>query len=274
MRGQGNGRQKKERENPTPPLVQHRRGHPHKLPDAPPRKGALACRNSIPPFFPVNLNLGFAQHYNSSASRGELEVSGSSVTAIRSRREFRSELEEREVQALACGSVPSVKKHPGLVTEQVKLGLTKLEFRDQLLAFLDGALGTRRGEPRRPALVGLQLRQYELQRSALVLLAQRRTSEVDENGTVGWGGSRRTNTRDLGISFSRHIATKGRSRWTLRLFSKRRSNPRFAKVGIIGAGWHGFACSVACMMAARAYWTGKRIYWDLKAEAILDEATK
>jgi hypothetical protein len=32
------------------------------------------------------------------------------------------------------GSVPSVKKHPGLVTEQVKFGLTKL------------ALGTRRGE--------------------------------------------------------------------------------------------------------------------------------
>jgi integrase len=33
-----------------------------------------------------------------------------------------------------------------LSLEQVKLGLTKLEFRDQLLVFLDGALGTRRGE--------------------------------------------------------------------------------------------------------------------------------
>ena len=173
MRGQGNSKQKKERENPAPPLVQHRRGHPPKLPDAPPRKGALVCRNSIPPFFLVNLNLGFAQHYNASASRGELEVNESSVATVRSRREFRWELEEREVQALACGSVPSVKKHSGLVTEQVKLGLTKLEFRDQLLVLLDGALGTPRGEPRRPALVGLQLRQYELQRSALVLLARR-----------------------------------------------------------------------------------------------------
>jgi hypothetical protein len=37
---------------------------------------------------------------------------------------------------------------------------------------------------------------------------------------------------------------------------------------------HGFAYSVACMMAARAYWAGKRIYWDPKAEAILDEAPK
>lgn len=244
------------------------------MPDTPPRKGALACRNSIPLFFLVNSNLSFAQHYDSSASRGELEVNGSSVATIRSRREFRSELGKEEVQALACGSAPSVKKHPGLVTEQVKLGLTKLELREQLLVFPDGVLGTRRGEPRRAALVGLQLRQYELQRAAPVLLAQKRTSPVDENGSVGWSGSRRTDTRDLGISFSRHIATKGTSRWTLRLFSKRRSNPRFAKVGIIDVGWHGFACSVACMMAARAYWAGKRIYWDLKAEAILDEATK
>jgi hypothetical protein len=37
----------------------------------------LPCRNSIPLFFLVNLNLGFAQHYNSSAWRGELEVNGS-----------------------------------------------------------------------------------------------------------------------------------------------------------------------------------------------------
>ena len=35
---------------------------------------------------------------------------------------------------------------------------------------------------------------------------------------------------------------------------------------------HGFAHSVACMMAARAYWSGKKMYWDLKAEAILDHA--
>jgi len=33
-----------------------------------------------------------------------------------------------------------------LLPEQVKLGLTMLEFRDQLLVLLDGALGTRRGE--------------------------------------------------------------------------------------------------------------------------------
>ena len=35
---------------------------------------------------------------------------------------------------------------------------------------------------------------------------------------------------------------------------------------------NGFSHSVACMMAARAYWSGKKIYWDPKAEAILDHA--
>src|SRR2546427_9363478 len=35
---------------------------------------------------------------------------------------------------------------------------------------------------------------------------------------------------------------------------------------------NGFSHSVACMMAARAYWSGKKIYWDPKAEVILDHA--
>lgn len=34
---------------------------------------------------------------------------------------------------------------------------------------------------------------------------------------------------------------------------------------------NGFSHSVACMMATRAYWSGKKIYWDAKAEAILDQ---
>ena len=33
----------------------------------------------------------------------------------------------------------------------------------------------------------------------------------------------------------------------------------------------GFAHSVACIMAAQAYWSGKKWYWDAKAEAIVDE---
>jgi len=33
---------------------------------------------------------------------------------------------------------------------------------------------------------------------------------------------------------------------------------------------NGYAHSVACMMAAQAYWTGKKLYWDPMAEEILD----
>lgn len=32
----------------------------------------------------------------------------------------------------------------------------------------------------------------------------------------------------------------------------------------------GFAHSVACIMAAQSYWSGRRVYWDARAEAILD----
>jgi len=35
---------------------------------------------------------------------------------------------------------------------------------------------------------------------------------------------------------------------------------------------HGFQHSVACIMAARAYWKGKKIYWDPKTETILDHS--
>jgi hypothetical protein len=282
MRGQGNGRQKKERENPAPPLVQHRRGHPHKLPDAPPRKGALACRNSIPPFNLVNLNLGFAQHCNSSASRGELDVNGSSVATIRSRREFRSELEEREVQALACGSVPSVKRHPGLVTEhQVILGLTKLELRDQLLVVLDGALGThaeaslgalRWSDCNFDSMSFSVQRSYYWRRGGHLKSTKTEASvgvEVAERIQETWGfrfpvtwPQRKEAVAPCGCS-----QKKDPTRVLRKLASS-------ARAGIPMIVHHGFAYSVAWVMAARSYWTGKRIYWDPKAEAILDEAPK
>ena len=36
---------------------------------------------------------------------------------------------------------------------------------------------------------------------------------------------------------------------------------------------HGYAHTVACIMAAQTYWSGKILYWDPRAEAILDHAT-
>ena len=35
---------------------------------------------------------------------------------------------------------------------------------------------------------------------------------------------------------------------------------------------HGFSHSVACMMAARAYWSGKKVYWDPKTAQIVEQA--
>jgi len=35
---------------------------------------------------------------------------------------------------------------------------------------------------------------------------------------------------------------------------------------------HGFSHSVACIMAAQSYWSGKKLYWDHGAEEILDHA--
>ena len=35
---------------------------------------------------------------------------------------------------------------------------------------------------------------------------------------------------------------------------------------------HGYAHSVACIMAAQSYWSGKKLYWDPRAAAILDHA--
>jgi predicted dehydrogenase len=37
---------------------------------------------------------------------------------------------------------------------------------------------------------------------------------------------------------------------------------------------HGFSHSVACMMASKAYWSGKKLYWDPKSEEIVETATK
>jgi predicted dehydrogenase len=34
----------------------------------------------------------------------------------------------------------------------------------------------------------------------------------------------------------------------------------------------GFAQSVACMMAAESYWTGKKVYWDVAKEAVVERA--
>jgi hypothetical protein len=40
--------------------------------------------------------------------------------------------------------------------------------------------------------------------------------------------------------------------------------------GSSGAVDHGFSHSIACIMAAQSYWTGKRLYWDAELEEITE----
>src|SRR5712691_12572503 len=149
-----------------------------------------------------------------------------------------------------------------LSAEQVKLGLTKLEFRDKLLVLLDGALGTRRGELgalrwsdcnfdsmsfsvqhsyywRR----GGHLKTTKTEASAKVLpmhLALKDAllewkSQSDYNGPG-----------DFVFPSHRH---KGKKPLDLAAVLKRKIQPAFTAIGITGVGWHTFRHTVGTMLA-------------------------
>src|SRR5437762_7572185 len=71
---------------------------------------------------------------------------GNSVAAIQSRLEFKPVQEASGARASVRISAKRQTAPLVLSSEQVKQGLAVLQFRDQLLVFLIGALGTRRGE--------------------------------------------------------------------------------------------------------------------------------
>src|SRR5216684_1568443 len=74
---------------------------------------------------------------------------------------------------------------PVLVTRTSETWSDEIRISRQVARASGWSVGHTSRRTRRPALVGLQLRQHELQRSTFVLLAQRRTSESDKNGSVG-----------------------------------------------------------------------------------------
>ncbi|MGA9247148.1 MAG: site-specific integrase, partial [Candidatus Acidiferrales bacterium] len=102
----------------------------------------------------------------------------------------------------------------------------------------------------------------ELQRSTLLLLAQRRASEGDKNGSVGEAitdasgierclnrmeiAERTQRTWDFVFPSHRH---KGKKPLDLAAVLKRKIQPAFAKVGVIGVGWHTFRHTVGTMLA-------------------------
>ena len=149
-----------------------------------------------------------------------------------------------------------------LSPEQVKLGLEGLEFRDQLLVFLDGALGTRRGE-----LGGLRWVDCDFQSQTFSVRHSyywRRGGHLKVTKTEGsakllpmhlalkdalleWK-SLSLYTQPTDFVFPSHRC-KGRKPLDLAAVLKRKIRPAFDKLGITGVGWHTFRHTVGTMLA-------------------------
>lgn len=160
--------------------------------------------------------------------------------------------------------VSAKRQHAPLVlsSEQVKLGLTKLEFRDQLLVFLDGALGTRRGELgalrwsdcnfdsmsfsvqhsyywRR----GGHLKATKTEASAKILPMH----SALKDALLEWRSQTAYN-QPGDFVFPSH-RRKGKKPLDLAAVLKRKIQPAFVAVGISGVGWHTFRHTVGTMLA-------------------------
>jgi integrase len=149
-----------------------------------------------------------------------------------------------------------------LSPEQVVLGLEGLEFRDQLLVFLDGALGARRGE-----LGGLRWVDCDFQSQTFSVRHSyywRRGGHIKVTKTEGsakllpmhaalkdalleWK-SLSLYTQQGDFVFPSHRC-KGRKPLDLAAVLKRKIRPAFDKVGITSVGWHTFRHTVGTMLA-------------------------
>jgi hypothetical protein len=144
-----------------------------------------------------------------------------------------------------------------LLPEQVKLGLTQLQFRDQLLVFLDGALGTRRGElgALRWSDCNFDSMSFSVQHSYYWrrgghLKATKTESSAKalpmhvalKDALLEWKSQNEYNgPGDFVFPSRRH---KGRKPLDLAAVLKKKIQSPFARVGIIGVGWHTFRRTV------------------------------
>jgi integrase len=149
-----------------------------------------------------------------------------------------------------------------LSSDQIKLGLTRLEFRDQLLVLLDGALGTRRGE-----LAALRWQDCDFEND---------TFQIEHSYYWRRGGIlKSTKTEASAKPLPMHPALKqallewktqshrtqptdfvfpsrlygGRKALDLAAVLKRKIRPAFDKLGIPGVGWHTFRHTVGTLLA-------------------------
>ena len=149
-----------------------------------------------------------------------------------------------------------------LSPEEVKLGLAQLEFRDQLLVFVDGALGIRQGEL--GALRWLDCDFNNMNFSVQHSYYWRRGGHLKSTKTeasakllpmhaslkhalLEWRSQSLYNQpADFVVSSER---LKGRKPLDLASVLKKKIQPAFKKIGIKGVGWHTFRHTVGTMLA-------------------------
>jgi len=149
-----------------------------------------------------------------------------------------------------------------LSPEEVKLGLTEMQFRDQLLVFLDGSLGARRGELGALRWMDCDFinRVFHIRHSYY----WRRGGHLKDTKTEGsakdlpmhpalkdalleWKAqSRYTRPTDFVFPSKRK---KSQKPLDLAAVLDRKIRPAFAKFGIQGVGWHTFRHTVGSMLA-------------------------
>jgi integrase len=149
-----------------------------------------------------------------------------------------------------------------LSPEEVKLGMTEMQFRDQLLVFLIGALGIRRGEMGALRWMdcnfskgvfhirysyywrrGGHLKDTKTEGSAKPLPMQ----PALKNALLEWRTLSCYQQNADYVFPSLHA--KGRKPLDLAAVLNRKIKPAFAKFGIHGVGWHTFRHTVGSMLA-------------------------
>ena len=149
-----------------------------------------------------------------------------------------------------------------LSSEQVKLGLANLEFRDQLLVFLDGALGTRRGElgALRWSDCNFESLSFSVQHSyywrrgghlkATKTEASAKVLPMHpalKDALFEW--RLQSDYKGAGDFVFPSHRYKGKKPLDLAAVLKKKIQPAFAKVGSLGVGWHTFRHTVGSMLA-------------------------
>jgi hypothetical protein len=149
-----------------------------------------------------------------------------------------------------------------LSPEEVKLGLAELEFRDQLLVFVDGALGIRQGEL--GALRWLDCDFDKMNFSVQHSYYWRRGGHLKNTKTeasakllpmhaslkhalLEWRSQSLYNQPTDFVFSSERL--KGSKPLDLASVLKKKIQPAFKKIGIKGVGWHTFRHTVGAMLA-------------------------